>query len=115
MDTNTEQPAPYGRHYNVNGHDLLLHRTGAGDATVVLTAMDVDPFKRAVSMGVSEDALQAEIDGKARLYDELAASFTRGENRRIEGVGHVTLLMRRPDVVVEAVRDVIGQSLPVSP
>jgi pimeloyl-ACP methyl ester carboxylesterase len=83
--------------------------------TVFLTAMDVDPFKRATSMGVSDEALQAEIDGKARLYDELAASFSRGENRRVAGVGHVTLLMRRPDAVVEAVRDVMGRLRPVSP
>lgn len=75
--------------------------------TVVLTAMDVDPFKRAVSMGVSDELLQAEIDGKTRLYDDLAATFTHGENRRIEGVGHATLPMRRPDVVVQAVRDLL--------
>ncbi|WP_344668812.1 alpha/beta hydrolase [Catenulispora yoronensis] len=76
---------------------------------VVLTAMDVDPFKRAVSMGVSEEGLQAEIDAKLRLYDELAAGFTHGENRRIEGVGHATLPMRRPDAVVQAVRDLMAR------
>ncbi|NUR57998.1 MAG: alpha/beta hydrolase [Catenulispora sp.] len=85
---------------------------GAGPApadipVVVLTAMDVDPFKRAVSMGVSEEGLYAELDAKLRLYNELAATFTRGENRPIEGVGHATLSMRRPDAVVQAVRDLM--------
>ena len=75
---------------------------------VVLTAMDVDPFKRAVSMGVSEEGLRAEIGAKLRLYNELAETFTRGENRQIEGVGHATLAMRRPDAVVQAVRDLIA-------
>ena len=76
--------------------------------TIVLTAMDVDAFKRAVSAGMPEDLLAAETAGKVRLYDELAASFTRGENRRVEGVGHVTLVMERPDAVVEAVGDLMG-------
>ena len=54
-----------------------------------------------------EDLVQAETVGKLRLYDELAASFSHGENRRVEGVGHVTLVMQRPDAVVEAVRDLM--------
>lgn len=78
--------------------------------TVILTAMDIDPFKRAVSAGLPEDLVRAEITGKLRLYDELAAAFSRGENRRVEGAGHVTLVMRRPDAVVEAVRDLMGRS-----
>jgi pimeloyl-ACP methyl ester carboxylesterase len=76
--------------------------------TVVLTAMGVDAFKRAVSTGMPEELLQAEIAGRQRIYDELAASFSRGENRRVDGVGHVTLLMQRPDAVVDAVRDLLG-------
>ncbi|GAA1974452.1 alpha/beta fold hydrolase [Catenulispora subtropica] len=76
---------------------------------ISLTAMDIDPFKRAVSMGVSDELLQAETEAKLRLYDELAATFTRGENRRIAGVGHATLPMRRPDAVVQAVRDLMAR------
>lgn len=77
---------------------------------VILTATGIDPFKRAVSAGVSEELLEAETAGKLRLYDEVAASFTRGENRRVDGVGHVTLVMQRPDAVVEAVRELINRS-----
>ncbi|ACU74939.1 alpha/beta hydrolase fold protein [Catenulispora acidiphila DSM 44928] len=80
--------------------------------TVLLTAMDIDPFKRAVIAGMSEELVAAETAGKLRLYDEVAASFTHGENRRVEGVGHVTLVMQRPDAVVDAVRDLMGLSRP---
>jgi pimeloyl-ACP methyl ester carboxylesterase len=76
--------------------------------TVILTATGIDAFKRAVSMGVPEELLEAETAGKLRLYDEVAASFSRGENRQVEGVGHVTLVMQRPDAVVQAVRDLMG-------
>lgn len=81
-----------------------------GIPAVVLTAMDVDPFKRAVSMGVPEEGLRAEIDAKLRLYNEFAATFTHGENRRIARVGHATLPMRRPDAVVQAVRDLMERT-----
>lgn len=95
-----------------NVKDLSQEMRAAGPVpdvpAIVLTAMDVDAFKRAVSMGMPDELLQAETAGKLRLYDELAASFSRGENRRVEGVGHVTLLMQRPDAVVEAVRELLG-------
>jgi pimeloyl-ACP methyl ester carboxylesterase len=77
--------------------------------TVVLTATGVDAFKRAVSAGVAEELLEAETAGKLRLYDEVAASFSRGENRRVADVGHVTLVMQRPDAVIDAVRDLMRQ------
>ena len=73
--------------------------------TVILTATGIDAFKRAVSTGMPEELLAAETAGKLRLYDEVAGSFSQGENRQVEGVGHVTLVMQRPDAVVEAVRD----------
>ena len=75
--------------------------------TVVLTATDIDPFKRAVLGDMPQELVDAETTGKVRLYDELAASFSRGENRQVEGVGHVTLVMQRPDAVIDAVRDMM--------
>lgn len=78
--------------------------------TVILSATGIDPFKRAVSAGLPEELLEAETAGKLRLYDEVAASFTRGENRRVADVGHVTLVMQRPGAVIEAVRDLMDRS-----
>lgn len=74
---------------------------------VILTATGIDAFKRAVSAGVAEELLEAETEGKLRVYDEVAASFSHGENRRVADVGHVTLVMRRPDTVIDAVRDLM--------
>jgi pimeloyl-ACP methyl ester carboxylesterase len=76
---------------------------------IVLTATDIDPFKQAVSGAIPEALLHREIQGKTRLYDQLAASVPRGENRRVDGVGHVTLPLRRPDAVAQAVHDIIGR------
>ncbi|TQS25896.1 alpha/beta hydrolase [Microbispora sp. KK1-11] len=76
---------------------------------IILTAVAVDPFKRAVSAGASDELLQAETDGKTRLYNDFAASVPRGENRIVEDAGHVTLPFRRPEAAVRAIRDVLAQ------
>lgn len=76
---------------------------------IILTATDVDAFKKAVSGAIPEPLLHGEIQGKTRLYDQLAASVPRGENRLVDGVGHVTLPLRRPDAVAKAVHDIIGR------
>jgi pimeloyl-ACP methyl ester carboxylesterase len=75
---------------------------------IVLTALDIDDFKKAVSTGEDESLLREEIEGKARLYTALAASVPRGENRLVDGAGHVTIHWRRPDAVLQAIRDLLG-------
>jgi pimeloyl-ACP methyl ester carboxylesterase len=74
---------------------------------IVLTATDIDPFKKAVSAGEDESLLREEIEGKARLYTALANSVPRGENRLVDGAGHVTIHWRRPDAVLQAIRDLL--------
>ncbi len=73
---------------------------------IVLCSMGIDDFKKAVLMGESEALLNEEIEGKRRLYDALAASVPRGENRLVDA-GHVTLHMRCPGDVVQAIRDLL--------
>jgi pimeloyl-ACP methyl ester carboxylesterase len=75
---------------------------------IILTSMDIDPFKAAVSPGTSESLLREEIEGKRRLYTTWARSM-HGENRPIEDVGHVTLHFRRPDAVLGAIRDLLDR------
>lgn len=75
---------------------------------IVLSSMGIDSFKRAVSQGISDSLLRDEIDGKRRLYTALAESVSHGENRLVEGAGHVTMHFRRPDAVLEAIRDLLG-------
>lgn len=82
---------------------------------IVLTAMDIDAFKTAVSGGIDESLLRQEIEGKRRLYDALAASVPRGENRLIEGAGHVTIHTGDSDMVVRAIRDLIARRLTPHP
>lgn len=76
---------------------------------IVLTATGIDAFKEAVLVGETEEHLRAEIDGKRRLYDALAASVSRGENRLVEGAGHASIVWRHPDAIARAVRDVLGR------
>jgi pimeloyl-ACP methyl ester carboxylesterase len=75
---------------------------------IILTSMGIDSFKAAVSQGTPESLLREEIEGKRRLYTAWAQSL-QGENRLIEDVGHVTLHFRRPDAVMQAIRDLFDR------
>ena len=87
-----------------------LRRTGKmPDVPLILTAMGIDPFKEAVSGGTPESLLREEIEGKRRLYTALADSVSQGENRLVDDVGHVTLHLRRPDAVQQAIQDLLGR------
>jgi len=76
---------------------------------IVLCSMEVDSFKRAVSQGTSESLLREEIEGKRRLYTALAESVPGGENRLLDCVGHVTIHLRRPDAVLQAIQDLLSK------
>jgi hypothetical protein len=71
--------------------------------------MAIDAFKRAVSQGTSESLLLEEIVGKRRVYTALAESVPRGEIRLIDDAGHVTIHLRRPDAVVQAIHDLLSK------
>jgi pimeloyl-ACP methyl ester carboxylesterase len=88
-----------------------LRRTGKMPDVplIILTAMGVDPFKEAVSGGMPEALLREELEGKRRLYTALAESVSHGENRLVDGVGHVTLHLRRPDAVQQAIQDLLDR------
>jgi pimeloyl-ACP methyl ester carboxylesterase len=75
---------------------------------IVLCSMATDGFKRAVLVGESESLLRQEIEGKRRLYTALAESVPRGENRPVDA-GHVTIHLRRPDAVLQAIKDLLGR------
>ena len=73
---------------------------------IILCSMGIDGFKEAVSVGESESLLRAEIDGKRRLYTALAGSVPRGEVRLVDS-GHVTMSLRHPEAVFEAIKDLL--------
>jgi hypothetical protein len=73
---------------------------------IILTSMGIDSFKAAVSQGIPESLLREENEGKRRLYTTWAHAL-HGEIRLIEDVGHVTLHLRRPDAVLQAIQDLL--------
>ena len=75
---------------------------------IVLCSMEADGFKMAVSAGVSDSLLREEIEGKRRLYTALAGSVPRGEIR-LADAGHVTMHLRRPGAVLQAVQDLLAR------
>lgn len=91
-------------------YDEVRHAGQVPDVPlIVLSSMGIDSFKAAVSQGTSESLLREEIEGKRRLYTALAESVPRGENRLIDDAGHVTIHLRRPDAVLQAIQDLIGR------
>ena len=74
---------------------------------IVLCSMEVDGFKQAVSIGESDSLLREEIEGKRRLYTALAGSVPRGEIRLVDA-GHVTMHLRRPGAVLQAIQDLLA-------
>ena len=96
---------------NVGQLNDELRRTGKMPDVplIILTAMGIDPFKQAVSGGMSEALLREEIEGKRQLYTALADSVSQGENRLVDGVGHVTLHLRRPNAVAQAIQDLLAR------
>ena len=76
---------------------------------IVLTAMGIDAFKRAVLVGESDELLREENEGKRRLYTALAGSVPRGENRVIKGAGHASIHWSHPGAVAQAIQDLLAR------
>jgi hypothetical protein len=70
----------------------------------ILASTGTDGFARAVASGQSERLARAEVEGRLRLYADLAAAASHGEVRHLDS-GHVTLPFHHPDAVVQAIRD----------
>lgn len=91
-------------------YDEMRHAGPMPDVPlIILSSTEIDSFKRAVSQGTSESLLREEIDGKQRLYTALAGSVPRGESRLVSDAGHVTIHLRRPDAVLQAIQDLLGR------
>jgi pimeloyl-ACP methyl ester carboxylesterase len=91
-------------------YDEVRHAGSLPDVPlIILCSMGTDGFKEAVSVGESESLLRQEIDGKRRLYNQLAESVPRGEVRLVDA-GHVTLHLRHPEAVLEAIRDLLQRT-----
>jgi pimeloyl-ACP methyl ester carboxylesterase len=71
---------------------------------IALTALKVD---RGQAMLMSKAAMRELMDGKRRLDAALANSVSRGQHHALDGAGHSTITVDRPDAVVQAVRDLL--------
>ena len=90
-------------------YDEVRHAGPMSDLPlIVLCSMETDGIKQAVSVGESESLLREEIEGKQRLYTALAGSVPHGEIRLIDA-GHVTMHLRRPGAVLQAIQDLLGR------
>ena len=91
-------------------YDEVRHAGAMPDVPlIILCSMGTDGFKEAVSAGESEALLREEIDGKRRLYTALAESVPHGEVRLVDS-GHVTLHLRHPEAVFEALQDLLQRT-----
>ena len=73
---------------------------------IAVTALATDPGQ---AMLMSRKTLRELTGAKLRMYAALAGSVTRGEHRPLEGARHSQLTTDRPNAVVQAVRDLLGQ------
>ncbi|MGW7583825.1 alpha/beta fold hydrolase [Kitasatospora sp. NPDC054768] len=74
---------------------------------IALTPLGVDPGQQAL---MSKELLQAMHDGKTRLYADMVARVSNGEQRLLADTGHSQFVFERTDVVVQAIRDVVDRA-----
>jgi pimeloyl-ACP methyl ester carboxylesterase len=82
---------------------------------VALTVEGIDPAQRALTseqtrQGISELTLHQIREGKKRMVAALVSAVSDGEQRVVSEVGHSQLCFRCPDVVVQAIRDVVDRA-----
>lgn len=72
---------------------------------VVITAMGIDPAQRAFT----PDSVQRQInEGKSTLNDLIARSASRGSHVVVQDAAHAWITIDRPDVVLQAVDDLLA-------
>ncbi|HEX5120851.1 MAG TPA: alpha/beta hydrolase [Pseudonocardiaceae bacterium] len=86
---------------------------------IALTTEGVDPAQRALTsrrtrQGMAERTLREISDGKRRMVAAVVSAVSDGEQRTVADVGHSQLCFLRPDVVVQAIRDVVDRAAHVA-
>jgi pimeloyl-ACP methyl ester carboxylesterase len=74
---------------------------------VILCSMSTDGFQQAVSVGQSDELVQAEIAAKLHLYTDVTATLHHAQVRPVDS-GHLTLAFREPDAILTAINDLAG-------
>jgi pimeloyl-ACP methyl ester carboxylesterase len=98
--------------------DELRAGPGLPDVPLVaITTAGIDPAQRALTskqtrQGISAQMLDEIAEGKQKMVAALVSAVSDGERRVVSDVGHSQLCFQRPDVVVQAIRDVVGRVAP---
>jgi pimeloyl-ACP methyl ester carboxylesterase len=74
---------------------------------IAITSLGIDPGMRLLMSGKT---LREMNEAKLRLYTTLAGSVTQGENRVLDDARHSTITTDHPGVVVQAIRDLLGET-----
>lgn len=82
---------------------------------IALTTEGSDPAQQALTspqtqQGLSERTIHALHEGKRRMITALVGAVSHGEQRVIADVGHSQLSFHRPEVVVQAIRDLVDRA-----
>ena len=86
-------------------YDEVRHGGPVPDVpAIVLTAGGGNPVWSSVA---PPEMVKQALDGIDRLHATIAASFTRGEHRRIDGASHQFLHIEQPEPVRAALRDLL--------
>jgi pimeloyl-ACP methyl ester carboxylesterase len=76
---------------------------------VALTTEGIDSTQHALtSQQISERTVQEMVEGRRRMVAALVGAVSHGERRIVSDVGHSQLCFQRVDIVVQAIRDVVG-------
>jgi pimeloyl-ACP methyl ester carboxylesterase len=88
-------------------YDELRHGGALPDVPlIVLTAMGKNPYW---ARFMSDDTMRRAHDGVRAMQAAIAASVPRGEQRLVEGASHQYMHLEHPDVVLQAVRDLLNR------
>ncbi|NEW52029.1 alpha/beta hydrolase [Nocardia cyriacigeorgica] len=73
---------------------------------IALSVVGVDPAQQGL---IPEHTLQQIHDGRTRMDAAVVGAFSQGEQRILADTLHHRICFDRPDAVVQAIRDVVGQ------
>jgi len=81
---------------------------------IALTTEGIDPTQQALTsertrQGVAERTRHEIAEGRKKMVAALVSAMSYGQRRVVSGIGHNQLCFQRPDVVVDAVRDVLDR------
>lgn len=96
-------------HFAIGDAELRAARKPFGDIPLVVLSRGVSPY--AIPGKPQSAANKATEQENAAIHKEMAALSTRGQHRVVPGAAHI-IQFDRPQAVVQAIADVLGQLAP---